>query len=319
MNILIGIAVFITVILLIEGADYLLRSFFNRERRRIRKLTERRYNDLPQQVDLVRKQTYSDIPWFNRLLNRVTSVRDLAVLLERANVSMAPGVFVLIPLLAAGFGFLVGLVLSGSALLGAMFALGGSGLPFVFLIMKKGSRVKKFQRQLPEALDMLGRSLRAGHAFMTGMQLVGEEFPDPIGPEFQRTIDEINFGIAAQDALESLAKRVDCKDLSFFVTSVLVQRETGGDLAEIIENIGRLIRKRYELFGRITALAAEGKMSAYVLIGLPFFIVGAILVLNPTYLVPLYKDPMGQAMVAFATFMMVLGIAAIAKMIKIKV
>lgn len=318
MDILIGIAVFTTVILLIEGGDFLLRSFFNRERRRLRTLSERRYNDLAQ-VDLVRKQTYSDIPWLHQLLSKVTSVKDLAILLERAHVSMAPGIFLLIPLLAAGVGFLIGLIMSGTPVLGALFALVGLALPFMVLLFKKGRRAKKFQSQLPEALDMLGRSLRAGHAFMTGMQLVGEEFPDPIGPEFQRTIDEINFGIAAQEALESLAKRVDCKDLSFFVTSVLVQRETGGDLAEIIENIGRLIRKRYELFGRITALAAEGKLSAYVLIGLPFVIVGAITVLNPNYLIPLYKDPLGQAMVAFAAFMIILGIGVIAKMIKIKV
>lgn len=319
MNILIGIAVFITVILLIEGGDFLLKSLFNRERRRLRKLSERRYDDLPQHADLVRKQTYSDIPWLHQLLSKVTSVKDLAVLLERANVSMSPGVFLLIPPAAAAFCFIVGFLMSGNPAVGGACALFGLVVPFIFLIFKKNGRAKKFQRQLPEALDMLGRSLRAGHAFMTGMQLVGEEFPDPIGPEFQRTIDEINFGVAAQEALENLAKRVDCKDLSFFVTSVLVQRETGGDLAEIIENIGRLIRKRYELFGRIKALAAEGKLSAYVLIGLPFVIVGAISVLNPAYLVPLYKDPLGQAMVAFAGFMIVLGIGVITKMIKIKV
>ena len=257
MNILIGIAVFITVVLLIEGVDFLLKFFFNRHRRRLRSMSERRYNDNPE-IDILRKQTYSDIPWLHQLLSKIPSIKNLVTLLERANVSTSPGVFVFIPIVAAGFGFLVGFAMSGTPLAGSLLALIGLALPFMVLKFKKSSRAKKFQRQLPEALDMLGRSLRAGHAFMTGMQLVGDEFPDPIGPEFGRTIDEINFGIAAQDALESLAVRVDCKDLNFFITSVLVQRETGGDLAEIIENISRLIRKRFELFGRIKALAAEG-------------------------------------------------------------
>lgn len=318
MNILIGIAVFITVVLLIEGVDFLLKSYFNRERRRLRNLSERRYNDSPE-IDILRRQTYSDVPWIHELLSKVPSIKDLSTLLERANVSMSPGVFLLIPFAAAGGGFLVGFAMSGTPLAGALLALLGSALPFLVLMIKKSSRAKKFQRQLPEALDMLGRSLRAGHAFMTGMQLVGDEFPDPIGPEFRRTIDEINFGIAAQEALQSLARRVDCKDLNFFITSVLVQRETGGDLAEIIENISHLIRKRFELFGRIKALAAEGKLSAIVLIALPFFIVLAISVFNPTYLVPLYDDPMGQAMSVFAIIMIILGIGAITKMIKIKV
>ncbi len=318
MNILIGIAVFITVVLLIEGVDFILKFFFNRERRRLRTLSERRYNDSPE-IDILRRQTYSNIPWLHELLSKAPSIKNLATLLERANVSMSPGVFVFILFVAAGVAFLVGLTMSGAPLAGALLALLGFVLPFMFLRLKKSNRAKKFQRQLPEALDMLGRSLRAGHAFMTGMQLIGDEFPDPIGPEFRRTIDEINFGVSAQEALESLARRVDSKDLNFFITSVLVQRETGGDLAEIIENIARLIRKRFELFGRIKALAAEGKLSAIVLIALPFFIVIAISVLNPNYLVPLYTDPMGQVMSVFAIIMIILGIGVITKMIKIKV
>ncbi len=318
MNILIGVAVFITVALLIEGGYFVLRTFFNQERRRLRKLAERRYSDLAD-VDLVRKQTYSDVPWLHELLTKVPSIGDLATLLAQANVSMSPGKFLLVTTAIAGVGFLVGFIMTGALILGAAAGACGAVLPFVFLKLKKSLRAKKFQRQLPEALDMLARSLKAGHAFMTGMQLIGDEFPDPLGPEFQRTVDEINFGIAAQDALESFANRVDSKDVDFFVTSVIVQRETGGDLAEIIENIGRLIRKRFELYGRVKALAAEGKLSAIVMISLPFFVLIVISVLNPTYAAPLFNDPMGHMMIGFAVFMMLIGVAVIAKMIKVKV
>ena len=225
MNILIGVAVFITVALLIEGGYFVLRTFFNQERRRLRKLSERRYNDRLD-VDLLRKQTYSDVPWLHELLTKVPSIGDLATLLARANVSMSPGKFLLVTIAIAGVGFLVGFIMTGALVLGAAAGAFGVVLPFLFLKFKKSLRAKKFQRQLPEALDMLARSLKAGHAFMTGMQLIGDEFPDPIGPEFQRTVDEINFGIAAQDALESFANRVDSKDVDFFVTSVIVQRES---------------------------------------------------------------------------------------------
>jgi tight adherence protein B len=147
---------------------------------------------------------------------------------------------------------------------------------------------------------------------------VGDEFADPIGTEFDKTIDHINFGVGVPEALTQLAHRVHCLDLKFFVTSLILQRETGGNLAEIIENISSLIRQRFELQGRVRALAAEGKLSAIIMFALPFLIGLAIFALNPTYLARLFTDPIGKVMLGFGGGMMALGAIAIKMMIKIR-
>jgi tight adherence protein B len=317
MDLLIGIAVFVTLVLLIEGVYFLLRSIFNPERRRLRRLSgkSRQRPD----VDIVRQRTFSAIPWLHEFLFNIPVMHRLARLMEQGNVTSTLGIFLLFAIAMVGGGFLLGMWVWRNVLMATLAGAGAGILPFAYLVIKKNNRANKFQRQLPEGLDMLARALRAGHGFMTGMQMVGDEFPDPIGPEFERTVDEINFGVAAPIALARLTRRINCQELKFFVTSVIVQRETGGDLAEVIENIGHLIRKRFELQGRIRALSAEGKLSAIVLVALPIFIFLAVSVLSPNYLVPLYTDPVGRTMVLFAILMMLFGIAVISKMIKIKI
>jgi tight adherence protein B len=270
-------------------------------------------------VDIVRQYTFSDIPWLHAFLFNIPAMHRLARLMEQGNVTTPLGVFLLLAIVLTGGGLLLGVWMTRSLLLAAFCGIGAGLLPFAYLRLKKTMRANKFQRQLPEGLDMLTRALRAGHGFMAGMKMIGDEFPDPIGPEFDRAVDEINFGVATPVALERLTQRINCQELSFFVTAVIVQRETGGDLAEVIENIAQLIRKRFELQGRIRALTAEGKMSAMVLIALPVFIFCTISVLSPNYLIPLYSDPIGQTMVMFAVLMMLLGIVAINHMIKIKI
>jgi tight adherence protein B len=192
-------------------------------------------------------------------------------------------------------------------------------MPILYVSYKKHQRQQKFLRQLPEALDLISRALRAGHTFQVGLKMVGEEFSDPMGTEFDKTLAEINFGAGVAEALKNLARRVDCPDLHFFVVAILIQRETGGNLAEIAENIAQLIRKRFELQDRVRALAAEGKLSAIILFALPFFLALAFSVLNPTYLGVLFTDPIGKGMVGFAAVIMTIGAIIIKKMIHIKV
>jgi tight adherence protein B len=317
MNLLIGIAVFVTLVLLIEGVYFLLRSIFNPERRRLRNLSDKPRQRL--EVDIVRQRLFSKIPWLHEFLANIPAMHHLARLMAQGNVTLPPDVFLLLASVMLSGGFVLGMGTWRNFLM-ATLAGGTAGLlPFAYLMMKKNARANKFQRQLPEGLDMLTRALRAGHGFLTGMQMVGDEFPDPIGPEFERTVDEINFGVATPIALEHLTQRINCQELKFFVTSVIVQRETGGDLSEVINNISRLIRKRFELQGRIRALSAEGKMSAIILIALPIFIFLALSVLRPNYLTPLYTDPVGHMMVSFAILMMLLGLVIISNMIKIKI
>jgi len=192
-------------------------------------------------------------------------------------------------------------------------------IPFVYIYVKKRKRMRKFERQLPDTMDLIARALKAGHALSGGLQLVGEEFGDPIGTEFQRTVNEINFGVAVPDALKALAQRVDCKDLKFFVMSVIIQRETGGNLAEILENIARLIRERFKLQGRIRVLSAEGKLSAIILVAIPFFLGFALSIINPDYINTLFEDPIGIVLLVFASVMMALGILMMKKMVAIRV
>ena len=177
----------------------------------------------------------------------------------------------------------------------------------------------KFQRQLPEALELIARALRAGHAFFVGLKLVGEEFPEPIGPEFKRAFDEVSMGISVPQALQNLADRVDCLDVKFFVTSVSVQRETGGNLAEIIESLGHLIRKRFELYMKIAALSAEGKVSAIILFALPLVLGLLLYWMNPEYIGLLFTDPIGHTMLLTGSALMIIGVFITRKMINIEV
>jgi len=191
--------------------------------------------------------------------------------------------------------------------------------PFFYISVKKRRRMEKFQRQLPDALDLIARALKAGHAFTGGLRMVADELGDPIGTEFEKTLNEINFGVGIPEALKNLPNRVDCPDLKFFITSVIIQRETGGNLAEILTKLGYLIRERFKLQNRVQVLSAEGKLSAIILITIPFFIALALTILNPAYIRSLFIDPIGKVLVAFALVMMVIGILVMKRMIKIKV
>jgi tight adherence protein B len=172
---------------------------------------------------------------------------------------------------------------------------------------------------MPEGLELIARSLRAGHALPSGMKLAAEHFEDPLGPEFAETLDEINFGVSVADALKNLAGRMHCKEVSYFVVAVILQRETGGNLAELMESLAHLIRENYKFHGKVRTLSAEGRLSAVVLIALPFLIAGWIKLSTPAFLEPLLAEPVGRLMLISAGIMMVLGIIVTRKMIKIDV
>ena len=323
MELLLAFFIFVAIVLLIEGTFLLTRSWWNPETRRIqtqlRRLSTEAYGQ--ENVDLVRRRLMSEIPWFNRvLLNfRLPIIDQIDRMLLQANLAYSVGVVFLASALLAVLGFVamsyatrwVFVSLAVGLLLGA--------LPFLYVYLKKQKRIKLFEEQLPEAMDMLARSLKAGHAFTGGLQMVGQEFSDPLGTEFSKTLDEINFGVAYEDALKGLSSRINSDDLKLFVISVIIQRTSGGNLAEILENIGRLIRERFKLRGHIRTLSAEGRLSAYVLLGLPLFIGLAIFWLNPPYIMLLFTDPIGHVMLIFAGVMMLAGIMVIRNMIEIKV
>ena len=314
--------IFIVAILVIELLFYSVSNIRNPDRAKIRKklraISEsRNKEELP---DLMRKRVLSDVPLLNEILLRITGIDRLDRLRYMANSSFPSGFFILLSLFFAGLGFLAFYLLVKIGLMLSVIS-GGlcATLPILYLYIKKTRRMKKYQAQLPEALDLMARSLRAGHAFSTGMKLAADEFEDPLGPEFTITIDEINFGLGLPQALKNLVNRVDCRDLNFFVVAVILQRETGGNLAEVMENIAYLIRERFKFYGKVKALAAEGKLSMIILVALPFFIVGILLVLNPKYIMILFTDPIGRVMCAIALIMMIIGGFVMRRIIDIEV
>jgi tight adherence protein B len=192
-------------------------------------------------------------------------------------------------------------------------------VPFIWLLNKRRSRLKSFASQLPDALELVARALRAGHSLSAGMHVVAEEMPDPIAGEFGRVYDEQNLGIPVEDALKGMCERVPNLDLRFFVTSVLIQRQTGGDLAEILDKIGYVVRERYRILGQVKALTAEGRLSGVILIALPFGLFLLMLHIKPDYIEKLWTHELGIKMSIFALIMQVVGALVIKKIVNIKV
>lgn len=192
-------------------------------------------------------------------------------------------------------------------------------LPLLVIQFKRKKRIAKFSAQLPDVLEMLSRSLRAGHSLAAGIGLVAEEMQDPIASEFRRAFEEQKLGVSLETSLLSMTKRVPNLDLRFFATAVILQRTTGGDLAEILDKIGRLVRSRFRLAGQIQALTGEGRLSGVVLLALPPGLFLIMLFLNYEYITKLFTDPMGQRLLGLAILMQLAGAFVIRKIIDIKV
>lgn len=249
----------------------------------------------------------------------IPKLDSFAVLYEKADVGMEMKQFLLIPVGLAVLGAVGSLVygLPWTVAVGAGLCLGF--IPFLWLIMRKHKRVKQFVAQMPDALELVGRALRAGHSLASGFKVVADEMAPPIAVEFGRVYEEQNFGIPIEDALSGLAERIPTMDVRFFVTAVVIQRATGGDLAEILDKIGRLIRERFQLLGQVQALTGEGRLSGICLLALPPALLVVIYILNPEYVSVLFTTTIGTKLLAGAAIMQGLGAVAIKKIITIKV
>ena len=237
---------------------------------------------------------------------------------EQADVKIKPSALFGI---AVGLGFVGSLI---STILVNVYVAPVGGLllfvlPFVWLWWKRNARLKKFAAQLPEAMELVARALRAGHSLAAGMHVVADEMPEPISKEFGRVYEEQNLGIGLEDALNNMCVRIPNLDLRFFVTSVNIQRQTGGDLAEILDRIGHVIRERFKILGQVKALTAEGRLSGVVLIALPIGLFLLMLHMKPDYIQLLWTDETGIKMSVAAIVLMLIGSYAIKKIVDIKV
>ena len=321
MELITGIGIFILFVMIIEGT-YLV---FARRRRSEKKAVRKRLKTLSsggieeESRDIVRKKLLSQIPWLNQLLLKFRWIDRMNLFLEQAGTERSLGFFISLSLFLAAAGLYGASRINVGGMVSILVAAVLGTTPFFYISLLRRRRMQKFQEQFPEALDLIARALRAGHAFTGGLKLVADEMRDPIGTEFEKTLNEINFGVGVPEALRNLAARVACPDLKFFVISVVIQRESGGNLAEILEKIAYLIRERFRLLGRIRVLAAQGKMSAAILIVIPFIVALGISILNPKYIRILSTDPGGRLMVVFALIFMIIGVLVMRKIIAIKV
>jgi len=268
---------------------------------------------------LVKSRVTGVLPALDRLAGQTSFGGTLAALVEQAGLRMGVSTVLL---LAVGSALLGGLLLS--ALMRASWgllpgAIAGFSVPFVVIVRMRTRRLRKFEEQFPDALDLLSRAIRAGHAFTTSMGMVADEASDPIGAEFKKTFDEQNFGLPLKDALANMAERVPLIDVRFFVTAVLIQRETGGNLSEILDNLSHVVRERFKILRQVRVYTAHGRLTGYVLMGLPAALAIALTFINPEHMALLFNERMGRLMILAAIVMQTVGYFWIQKVVKIEV
>ena len=321
-TLIIALGCTLVVFILIMGVAALLRSRHDEADARVRdRLRQFALTEVESEsIDLVRKQSsMSSVPWFNRMLTSLRFAANLKRTIRQADAKGSAGVYLLICALLGMLGMYLGLAFADRLWVALVLTWFLGYAPIWYLRRRKAKRMDRFQKQLPDALDLMSRALKAGHTFSGAMRMVADEFENPIGVEFRTTLEEINFGMDVDRALANLQARMDVSDLKFFIVSVNIQRETGGNLAEIISNIARLVRERFTLFGKVRVLSAEGRISALLLSALPFFISGVLYVINPGYMSLLWTTEIGQGMAWGAIVSMAIGIMFMRRMVKITV
>jgi tight adherence protein B len=275
--------------------------------------------DAKDDATVVKHALEGPLPGIDRLLSKSGAGAGLAGMIAQSGVKTTPSAIIMISLvMAAAVGFMTSLFAAnpfaapGAAILAAM-------APFFWLMHRKTKRMKRFEEQFPEALDMLSRAIRAGHAFQTAMGMVADELPDPVGPEFKKTFDQQNYGLPLKDALNELSERLKMLDVRFFVTAVMIQRDTGGNLAEILDNLAHVVRERFKILRQVRVHTAHGRFTGYVLLALPAALAVALQFINPEHMGLLLHERMGQMMLMGAIVMQTLGYFWIRKVIKIEV
>lgn len=319
--ILFMVAAFFAVVLLLEGLYQLWNASHGPEikriNQRIQAMSASGYEGRPGL--LAKERLLSETPAVQKVLLGIPRIHGLDRLIEQSGSTLSVAQFLALTLVVGLAGLMVGYMLALPWFVSLLLALAVACIPYLAILKKKAKRVGKIERQLPDALDLMSRALRAGHSFPSALDMVGKEGQQPIAQEFRVVSDEVNFGIPINDALNNLAVRVPVTDLRYFVIAVLIQRDTGGNLAELLDNLAALMRERFKLLGHIKVLSAEGRLSAWILSLLPFAMVAIINALNPRLMSVLWTDPLGQKLGMAAMVAMVLGVIWMWRIIKIRV
>jgi tight adherence protein B len=259
------------------------------------------------------------MPSLDRLVAGTTRGSALARWIEQSGMKASISSVLLIALVLAGVMALVANMVTRAPMSMIAGAALGFSMPFMVLRVKRNRRLHRFEEEFPEALDLISRALKAGHAFATGLKMVADEMKEPVGPEFRKTFDEQNFGLPLKDALENLTLRIPILDMRFFATAVLIQRETGGNLSEILENLAHVVRERFKILRQVRVYTAHGRLTGYVLLALPAVLAIALSFINPEHMNMLFRERIGQMLLMVAIGMQTAGFIWIRQVVKIEV
>ena len=271
------------------------------------------------ELALVRDEQLSEIPALDTLLKKSARIARLQDMLVQGGVDVRAGSFLGLCALCGVVAGFVAYFLSDRPEVGWVSVLVGAVLPYAYASMRRNKRFEKFEELFPEAIDTLARAVRAGHAFTTALELITNEVAEPVAGEFRQLFEEQKFGMPVRDALMNLTERVPLVDVKFFVTAVMLQRETGGNLAEILDNLSYVIRERFKIQRQVRVYTAQGRLTMALLMGMPPIIVTVMLILNPGFIHPLFADPIGHALVVGGITLQTVGYFVIRKIIRIQV
>jgi tight adherence protein B len=268
---------------------------------------------------ILRREALSSIPWLNNLLQQVPGCVDLRLFITQAGCNWSVSPLLFGSLLATLFTAWLGSLFTSSVLLGLILGTFVGSLPYLYLLLKRRNRFKRFNALLPEAIDLMSRALKAGHAVTSSIEMVSEEIGEPVASEFRTVFDQQNLGLPVREAFLNLAERVPLEDVRFLVTALLVQRETGGNLAEVLDKTAAVMRERIRLKGQLRIYSAQGRMTGWVLCLLPFIVFLILNLVNHEYEKKLWTEPLGLHAIYAGLIMMAIGIFTIRKIIDIRV
>jgi len=326
MLIIISILVFVVVAI----GFFVVASLFDERNARARLIRERLNSvqkaaerEPSSELAILRDEMLSEIPALDNILRRSERVSQIQDMLSQANVDFRAGNFLILCLICGVvLGFLL-LVWSRSSQYGPVFGwvglIIGFFLPYGYVSYQRTKRFDKFEELFPEAIDTLARAVRAGHAFTTALELISNEVSEPVAGEFRKLYEEQKFGLPVRDALMNLVERVPLVDVKFFVTAVMLQRETGGNLAEILDNLSYVIRERFKILRQVRVYTAQGRLTMVLLMALPPLIVAVMMTMNPDFIRPLFTDPIGHTLVVAGITLQTIGYFVIRKVIRIQV
>jgi len=320
--VLMAFVVFVVVAL----AAFYLGTLFDRRNVQARVIKERLASERKtperapeEELALLRDEQLSNIPAIDTLLRRSARVTDLQKLLVQGGIELRAGNFLGISALAGVAATILGYAASKRIDVAWISLLVGFVLPYSYASFRRTKRFEKFEELFPEAIDTLARAVRAGHAFTTALEMITNEVAEPVAGEFRQLYEEQKFGMPVRDALMNLTERVPLVDVKFFVTAVMLQRETGGNLAEILDNLSYVIRERFKIQRQVRVYTAQGRLTMALLMGMPPIIVAVMLTLNPTFIQPLFSDPIGHTLLVLGIMLQTIGYFVIRKIIRIQV